>query len=169
VRAKLAHLFSPHSGLLGQVVRFGLAGGSVAVLYVTVTTVLSQVVGFPFELALAIGFVCGLLLHFTLQRVFVWMHHEDFALDLRGQVGRYLTMAAVQYGTTAASTGLLPGALSLPTEAVYLVTMAVVTLAGFVVMRLLIFHAGATAVDPQVADIDASDSVANVPASEQVP
>ena len=167
VRAKLAHLFSPRSGLPGQVIRFGLAGGSVAVLYITVTTVLSQVVGLPFELALAIGFTCGLLLHFTLQRVFVWMHHEDFALPLRGQVGRYLTMAATQYGVTAASTGLLPGALSVPTEIVYLVTMAAVTTTGFLVMRLLIFHAGATSAGPEVGDGEASDSVADVPASEQ--
>jgi len=40
VRARIAHLRSPHSGLLGQMLRFGLAGGSVALLYLTVTTVL---------------------------------------------------------------------------------------------------------------------------------
>jgi putative flippase GtrA len=141
VREKIAHLLSPHSGTVGQVIRFGVAGGSVALLYLTVTTVLSQVLGVPFELALVIGFVSGLLLHFTLQRVFVWMHHEEFALELPHQVRRYLMMAAAQYATTAASTALLPGALGISTEIVYLATMAIVTAAGFLIMRLVIFHA----------------------------
>ncbi len=154
LREKAAHLLSPHSGLYGQILRFGLAGGSVALLYVAVTTVLSQVLGVPFELALAIGFVSGLLLHFTLQRVFVWTHHEEFALGLRNQVGRYLTMAAAQYGTTAASVALLPGALGVATEIVYLVTMAVVTTTGFLVMRLLIFHAGAAPLESASAGRD---------------
>jgi putative flippase GtrA len=123
-------------------VRFGLAGGSVALVYLTVTTVLSQVLGMAFQLALAIGFSSGLLLHFTLQRVFVWTHHEEFALGLSHQVRRYLTMAAAQYGATAASTAVLPGALGMSNEAVYLVTMALVTTVGFLLMRFVIFHAG---------------------------
>jgi putative flippase GtrA len=141
VRARIAHLRSPHSGLLGQLVRFGLVGGLVAVVYLTVTTVLSQVLGVAFQLALAIGFTSGLLLHFTLQRVFVWTHHEEYALGLRHQVGRYLTMAGAQYGLTAASTALLPSALGVGTEVVYLATMVVVTTAGFLLMRFVIFHA----------------------------
>lgn len=147
VRAKLAHLRSPNSGLLGQLFRFGLVGGSVAFVYLTVTTVLSQVLGVPFQLALAIGFGSGLLLHFTLQRLFVWTHHEEFALELRHQVGRYLMMAAAQYGTTAASTAVLPGVLGVTNEIVYLATMVVVTTAGFLLMRFVIFHAEAS--DPE--------------------
>lgn len=141
IRATVGHLRSPRSGLLGQMLRFGLAGGSVALLYVTVTTVLSQVFGLPFQVALAIGFASGLLLHFTLQRVFVWIHHDEFALGLRNQVGRYLTMAAAQYGVTAASTAVLPSVLGLSEEVVYLMTMVVVTTAGFLLMRFVIFHA----------------------------
>jgi putative flippase GtrA len=150
VRATIAHLRSPRSGLFGQFVRFGLAGSLVALLYVTVTTVLSQVLGVPFQIALAIGFTAGLLLHFTLQRVFVWTHHEEFALGLRHQVGRYLTMAASQYGVTAVSTAVLPSVLGLSEEVVYLMTMVFVTTVGFLLMRFVIFHAepsrpGATA------------------------
>jgi putative flippase GtrA len=149
VRAKIAHLRSPHSGLLGQLLRFGMAGGSVAIVYLTITTVLSQVLGVTFQVALAIGYASSLVLHFTLQRVFVWMHDEEFALRLRHQVRRYLTMAAAQYGLTAASTAVLPGALGVSTEIVYLATAAVVTVTGFLIMRLVIFHAGAsTALEP---------------------
>jgi putative flippase GtrA len=133
-------LRSPRSGLTGQLVRFGLAGGLVTLVYLAVTTVLSQIIGLPFQIALAIGFVCAISLHFTLQRLFVWVHEDGFALPFRRQVGRYLLMALAQYGGTAASTAVLPGALGVDTEIVYLATMAIVTTTGFIVMRFIIFH-----------------------------
>jgi putative flippase GtrA len=139
-RALARHLRSPQSGLLGQVLRFGLTGGLVTVLYLTVTTVLFKVVGLPFEVALAIGFVSAILLHFTLQRLFVWINEEGYVLAFRHQVGRYLLMAGAQYGGTAAATAILPRALGIDTEIVYLATMAVATTTGFLVMRFIIFH-----------------------------
>lgn len=120
--------------------RFALAGGTVALVYLTSTTVLADVVGLPFQAALAIGFCLGLMVHFTLQRVFVWTHHEEFALPLHHQVGRYLVVAAAQYGVTAASTSLLPTVLGVSTEIVYLATVAVVLSANFLVFRHGIFH-----------------------------
>ncbi len=134
------YLRSYESGLLGQLVRYGLTGGLVTLVYLTVTTVLSKVVGLPFEGALAIGFATALLLHFSLQRVFVWMHADGFALPLRNQVGRYLAMAGARYGGTAASTAILPGVLHVDTEIVYLATMVVATSMGFLTMRFAIFH-----------------------------
>ena len=134
-------LRSPDSGLLGQGARFALAGGTVALVYLTTTTVLADVVGLPFQAALAIGFSVGLIVHFTLQRMFVWTHHEEFALPLHHQAGRYLAAAGVQYGITAASTSLLPAVLGVSTEIVYLATVAVVLATNFVVFRYGIFHA----------------------------
>jgi len=131
----------PESGLLGQGLRFGLAGATVALVYLTTTTILAEGVGLPFQAALAIGFCVAVLVHFTLQRVFVWAHHEGFALPLRHQIGRYVVVAAAQYGLTAASTGLLPSALGLPTELVYLATVAVMLSANFLLFRNGIFHA----------------------------
>jgi hypothetical protein len=46
----------------------------------------------------------------------------------------------VQYGVTAASTGLLPSALGIPAEIVYLATVAVVLSSNFLVFRHGIFH-----------------------------
>jgi putative flippase GtrA len=134
-------LREPESGLLGQGVRFALSGGAVAVVYLATTTVLASVVGLPFQAALAIGFSVAIAVHFTLQRLFVWTHHEEFALPLGHQVGRYLIVAAVQYGVTAASTALLPSALGISTEIVYLATVAVVLSVNFLVFRHGIFHA----------------------------
>jgi len=141
VRATARTLRSPSSGLLGQGVRFLFAGGIVVVVYVTTTTVLADVVGLHFQVALAIGFVVALLVQFNLYRVFVWVHHEEFALPVHHQAGRYLAAAAVNYGLTAACTAVLPGVLGVPTEAVYLVMVAALPVMNFVVLRHVIFHA----------------------------
>jgi putative flippase GtrA len=134
-------LREPDPGILRQGLRFALTGGLVAVVYLTTTTVLAEVFGVPFQAALAIGFSVGLIVHFTLQRLFVWTHHEEFALPLHHQVGRYLAVAAAQYGVTAASTAFLPSALNVSTEVVYLATVAVVLTTNFLVFRHGIFHA----------------------------
>lgn len=141
-------LRTPDSGILGQGLRFALAGGTVMLVYLSVTTVLAEVVGVPFQAALAIGFSVGLMVHFTLQRLFVWTHHEEFALPLRHQAGRYLTVAAAQYGVTAASTSLLPSALNVSTEVVYLATAAVIVCTNFLVFRHVIFHAKPAVSEP---------------------
>jgi putative flippase GtrA len=146
-------LRSPSSGLLGQGVRYGLAGAAVALVYLSTTTVLAEVVRIPFQIALAIGFSVALVAHFTLQRLFVWSHQEEFALPLRHQAGRYLTVAGTQYGLTIASTSLLPAALGVSTEIVYLVTVAVLASTNFLVFRHGIFHADqAPSFEPDSAD-----------------
>ena len=134
-------LLTPGSGLLGQGVRFALVGGLAAVVYLSTTTLLALVVGIPFEVALPIGFCLGVLVHFTLQRIFVWAHRDGFALPLHRQASRYLLVAGVQYVVTAVTTALLPGALGLPTELVYLATVLLLTGCNFVVFRNGVFHA----------------------------
>lgn len=131
---------SSRSSLVGQGVRFAAAGGMVALVYLGVTTVLSSVFGVPFQIALAIGFCTGLVLHFTLQRAFVWRHEQEYALPLHSQVRRYLLVAGLQYAVTAASTSLLPPILGVPTEIVYLATVAVILAFNFLVFRTRIFH-----------------------------
>jgi len=140
-RSLARSLKAPESGLVGQGVRFALSGGTVAVVYLGVTTLLAEVAGLPFQVALALGFAVALVVHFTLQRMFVWTHHEEFALPLGHQIRRYLLAAAIQYGVTAASVGLLPSALHVSAEAVYLATVAVVLSANFLIFRNGIFHA----------------------------
>ena len=143
VRAAVRMLRSPSSGLVGQGVRFVVAGGTVLVIYVATTTVLADVVGLHFQVALAIGFAVALLVQFNLYRIFVWVHHEEFALPVHQQVGRFLVTAAVNYGLTAACTAVLPGVLGVPTEAVYLVMVVTLPFINFVVLRYVIFHAKA--------------------------
>jgi putative flippase GtrA len=138
-------------------VRFVLAGGFVVVVYVTTTIVLADVVGLHFQVALAIGFGVALIVQFNLYRLFVWTHHEEFALPLHHQAGRYLAAAAVTYGLTATSTSLLPAALGVPTEIVYLVTVAALPAINFLVLRHGIFHPKPPAESPAAVPITKGD------------
>jgi putative flippase GtrA len=140
-QAFLRDIRSPEWGLPGQLFRFVLTGGLVAVVYVSLTTVLHQVFAVPFQIALAIGFLVGVALHFTLQRVFVWRHEEEFALAVHYQVARYLCLCGSQYGVTALSTSQLPGVVGLPVEAVYLLTMCTIAGFNFLFFRGRVFHA----------------------------
>lgn len=128
------------SGVLAQGARYALTGGTVTIVYLGSTTLLSSVVGLPFQVALAIGACIGVSVHFTLQRFFVWAHRDEYALPLRHQAVRYLVFAGVQYGLTALSTAVLPAALGLSVELVYLGTVALLVSLNFLVFRNMIFH-----------------------------
>ena len=134
--------------ILAQGVRFAITGALVSVIYISVTTVLAEVSHLRFQIALVIGWCAAISVHFTLQRVFVWAHQEEFALPFAHQVGRYLLLAGAQLGVTAITTSVLPSALGLPTEVVYLVTVALLTLINFLLFRNRIFHASGSDTAP---------------------
>jgi putative flippase GtrA len=131
----------PRAHLAGQGLRFAASGGAVALVYVATTTLLAEVIGLPFEVALAIGFSVAIATHFTLQRVFVWAHADGFALPLSQQALRYLPMAGIQYGLTAAATAVLPTLLGVRTEVVYLGAAGLLSVVNFFVFRARVFHA----------------------------
>lgn len=135
------HVRARDIGLLGRGVRFVIVGGLVAVIYLTTTTVLADVFGVPFQLSLAIGFATALVVHFSLQRFFVWAHTEEFSLPIHEQLGRYLLVAAVQYGSTALVTAFLPSVLHVPTTTVFFAWTICVTASNFIIFRHGIFHA----------------------------
>jgi putative flippase GtrA len=128
-------------GLLGQGTRFVIAGGIITVIYLMITTVLADIFGVPFQLALGIGFATAIVVHFSLQRFFVWAHTEDFSLPIHEQLGRYLLVAAAQYGSTALVTAFLPSALHVPTTIFFFAWTICVTASNFIIFRHGIFHA----------------------------
>ena len=142
--------------------RFAVAGGVVSAIYIATTVILADAVGVAFEVALPIGYVIGLMTHFTLQRWFVWVQDDDFALPIHHQVGRYLCVAAAQYGLTAASTSLLPSWTGLPTEVVYVLTVGAIVSLNFFVFRHGIFHARVDA-DDALATPAVTADVGSVP------
>jgi putative flippase GtrA len=110
-------------------------------VYLTITTVLADVLGVPFQLALAAGTATAVCVHFTLQRLFVWAHHAEFALGIGEQLGRYLLIVGTQYAITAISTSLLPGLIGVPVTFVYIATALTIVGINFLVFRNGIFHA----------------------------
>ncbi len=134
--------------LRGRAVRFGIAGGTMSVFYVALTTSLA-LIGLPFQAALIISFLAAVALHFTFQRVFVWSQRGEYALPISRQLQRYLPLVAVQYVTTAAATATLPRVLGLPVLSVYVGIAFAYSLCNFLLFRARIFHVAA---DPRVSD-----------------
>jgi putative flippase GtrA len=108
--------------------------------YLGLTSLLA-VIGVPFQVALAVGFLAAVALHFTLQRVFVWTPREEYALSWRRQLRRYLPLIAIQYVITAGATAILPAVTGLPVLVVYIGITLAFSLFNFLFFRARIFHA----------------------------
>ena len=129
-----------NDSLRGRATRFVIAGGAMAIFYIGVTSFLA-VLGLPFQVALGIGFLAAVALHFTLQRLFVWPHRAQYALGMRQQLQRYLPLAVLQYVLTAGATAILPAWLGVPVIAVYVAIALSYSLFSFLFFRARIFHA----------------------------
>jgi putative flippase GtrA len=141
-RRALHRLTGARSVLLGEGFRFGLVGLLVAGVYMATTTALANLIGIEFQVALAIGFSAAIVVHFTLQRMFVWAHRDTYALGLRAQFGRYAVMSGAQYGTAVLATSFLPSALHVSTTLVYIGWTLCGSVFSFLVLGRGIFHAG---------------------------
>ena len=110
-------------------------------MLLTATVVLAKGFGLPFEAAFGIGYALALITHFTLQRFFVWSHHEEFALPIHHQLGRYLPVALSNYGLVALAIAVLPRALGTSSLVAYLAATAFMTVVSFLIFRSRVFHA----------------------------
>ena len=126
--------------LTGPLIRYAIAGGCVAVVYLSLPLLLHDVVGIPIEVAIPIAYVVALTLQFNLQRHFVFHHVDQFALTTRQQIGRYAMIAAVQYPTTALATAFLPGLLHISSDAAFLIITGTISLTAFLLLRGHVFH-----------------------------
>jgi putative flippase GtrA len=120
--------------------RYAVAGAIVAMVYVGGTLLLSGPVGLPIQAAIPIAYAVAVALHFLLQRTFVFRHDGEFALSVREQIIRYLLIAATQYPATAALTALLPALFGMSDQVAYLITVALISLTSFFVLRWGVFH-----------------------------
>jgi putative flippase GtrA len=134
IRTLLRHDFA------GPLIRYGIAGACVALVYLGVPLLLHDVVGIPIEVAIPIALALALTVHFNLQRRFVFRHIDEFALTTRQQIGRYAVMAAIQYPTTAVATAVLPGLLDISSDAAFLIISAMISLTAFLLLRGHVFH-----------------------------
>lgn len=132
-------MFRELSLRIPQPIRFVIAGGSVSVLYLCTTLALNAL-GLHIQPSILIGYTAGLVLHFTLQRTFVFANHDEFSLQIHHQLGRYLLVAGTQYLATAGLTAALPGVLGLDERIVYVGVVVVLTAITFVINRTFVFH-----------------------------
>jgi putative flippase GtrA len=144
-RASLAGVvgLAPGNGsrqVLSQFLRYGVAGLTSTLVYVTLTLLLSGPVGLPIQLGIAIGYLCAIVVNFLLQRHFVFRHAGDFALSTRHQAGYYVLVGAVVVGGSAAATTWLPDVLGTSARLVYFGTVLVTPLFTYTVFRLRAFH-----------------------------
>lgn len=86
--------------LHAQVTRFALTGAVVAAVYTAVTTGLVLLADAPTQLAVIVGYVCAIAVHFTANRKFVFASSHAYALHLSAQGSRYLVVALSSYACT---------------------------------------------------------------------
>jgi putative flippase GtrA len=122
--------------------RYGIAGATVAGVYLAIPVGLNDAAGIPIEVAIPVAYVIAVTLHFNLQRHFVFRHVAEFALTRRQQIVRYLLMGAIQYPITALATAVLPGLVGISQRATFVLVTLVMSATFFLVLRTHIFHAG---------------------------
>lgn len=134
--------------LAGSSLRYGIAGATVAAVYLSVPVVLNGGAGVPIQVVIPIAYLLAISLHFTLQRHFVFRHVSEFALTRRAQIARYVAIGSIQYPTTAAATALLPGWLALSPRTTFVLWSLAMSATFFLVLRTHIFHANDAGVPP---------------------
>jgi putative flippase GtrA len=135
IRALAAH------PLAGPSLRYAMAGGTVAAVYLAIPLGLNGGFGVAIQVAIPIAYVLAVSLHFMLQRHFVFRHVDEFALSARQQIGRYLMIGAIQYPATALATALLPGALGVSERVTFVGITVLISVAFFLILRGHVFHA----------------------------
>lgn len=126
--------------LVGPTLRYGVAGSAVAVVYLGLPLLLNGVLDVAIQIGIPTAYALAIVLHFTLQRHFVFRHVSKFALSGREQAGRYVVVAAIQYPVTALSTALLPGVVGLSEPQTYICTALAISISFYLVLRSHVFH-----------------------------
>lgn len=80
-------------------------------------------------------------MHSTLQRLFVFGHHDEFKLSAAAQGRRHVVIGLVQDAVTATVTATLPGVLEVDERIVYVCCVATVSATTFLVLRTRVVHA----------------------------
>jgi len=120
--------------------KFLLTGAVVGGTHLGLVTV-AVLLGVPIQIALAASFIIALLMHFTLNRQWVFAAESGYALHFTRQGLRYVVVAAVSYAGTATSVALLPSLLGLPELAVFFLATCAMASVSFVALNFWVFRA----------------------------
>lgn len=125
--------------------RFGLSGLLVAACHFGTMTVLVVWLELNPHVALALAYGSALVLHFTLNRRFVFASDGGYALHLSLQGMRYLAVALTSYVVTNVAVAFVPRVLDTPPLVVFYVATCVLAVVSFLVLRQWVFHSRAPA------------------------
>jgi len=127
--------------LAGQMGRYAITGIVVAIVYIGATLGLSGPGGLPVQVAIPVAILIAAILHFTMQRFFVFASGDEYQLGMTGQLRRYAVLNAGQYVATAAGTALGHHVLGLRQQVAYVICALAITSVTFLFLRTRVFHA----------------------------
>jgi putative flippase GtrA len=120
--------------------RYGISGAAVTLVYLGLPVVVNAALGVPIQICIPVAYVLAVSLQFILQRHFVFRHVSSFALSARQQITWYVIVGAIQYPLSALAVAVLPGLLDIPERVAYLVATATISLFSFLFLRKRVFH-----------------------------
>jgi putative flippase GtrA len=131
---------APQRTLRQRLTRFLISGAIVQGVYTASMAALLLLAGQPRQTALAISYALALVVHFTLNRQFVFDRAEGYTLHLSAHGARYLVLAAVIYGVTALGLATLPSLLGVAPFVAWLLVSGAIGVSNFVVLGKVVFR-----------------------------
>jgi putative flippase GtrA len=120
-------------------VRFVLTGALVGCTNLGLVTAM-VLLGVDIQVALAVAYLVGLTVHFTLNRQWVFASDEGYAAHFTIQGVRYLCTAALSYAVTAVAVAVLPEVLGIPQLAAFFLITGAVACVSFVILHVWVFR-----------------------------
>jgi putative flippase GtrA len=125
---------------LRRLVRFGMSAVAVQGVYAALMAILLLGLDLPRQAALAVSYAGALVVHFTLNRQFVFASGDGYAHGLSSHGRRYLVTAVIVYGITALGLAVLPGLLGVAPFVAWLLVTVTIGLLNFVLLGRLVFR-----------------------------
>ena len=130
-----------------QLWRFAVTGAVVAALYFGLLTGLVIFADVPPQVALIVAFVSAVVVHFTMNRQFVFRGGTTYALHVTHQGIRYLGVVLGSYVVNALALAIVPDLTGLHELVVVALTTGAVTTFTFLTLRDWVFRASSDPAD----------------------
>lgn len=129
-----------HHSTVQRLGRFALSGFAVQAVYAAVMAICLIGIGFGRQGALAVAYSAALIVHFTLNRQFVFTRDDGYDHGVAAHGTRYLVTAAIVYVITATGLALLPEALGIAPYVAWLLITGSIAILNFVALGRLVFR-----------------------------
>jgi putative flippase GtrA len=120
--------------------RFALSGVAVQTVYTALMAVLLLGADLSRQLALAISYAGALIVHFTLNRGFVFVRSGGYRHGLSSHGKRYVLAAILVYVATALGVAVVPEALGVTPFVAWVLVVVVLSAFNFVLLDRFVFR-----------------------------